>query len=301
MDEQMKPDRAPEETAPDLKTVRETRGLTLQEIFETSRVSLENLAAVENGDFHRLPPPVYARNFIRKYAQAIGVDAKPILGRYEKYLEGLKPPQEGAEVRKPWPETDRRYRFLFMSLAAVIVAGILVSILFLYDQAEKPSAPTPALQSPPAKEMPASAPVTEPAAPAPPTATEPAPAAIPATPVSPAQAPSPASAPTLTPAPDPAAKAALPPAGAGKMYHLIIEARELTWIRITEDRNPSYQALLKPGDRMERMASEFFQLDIGNAGGLNMTFDGKPLGSLGKPGQIIHLRLPERGSERKTP
>ena len=85
------------------------------------------------------------------------------------------------------------------------------------------------------------------------------------------------------------------------MYHLVIEARELTWIRITEDRNPSYQVLLKPGDQIERMASDFFQLDIGNAGGINLTFQGKPLGSLGKQGQIIHMRLPEKGSERKSP
>jgi cytoskeleton protein RodZ len=92
-----------------------------------------------------------------------------------------------------------------------------------------------------------------------------------------------------------------PPAAAGKMYHLVIETRELTWIRITEDRNPPYQALLKPGDKIERMASDYFQLDIGNAGGINLTFQGKSLGSLGKPGQIIHMRLPEKGSDRKTP
>jgi cytoskeleton protein RodZ len=285
MNEQMKPDRAPQETALDLKTVRETRGLSLQEIFETTRVSLENLTAVENGDFHRLPPPVYARNFIRKYTQAVGVDEKPILGRYEKYLESIKPPQEGTEVRKPWPETDRRYRFLFMSLAAVIIAGILVSILFLYDRAEKPA--SPAVQSPPSQEQPA--PVTEAAPDTPATTTGPAPA----------QAPVPAS--TLPPVPDSSAKTVLPPAATGKMYHLVIEARELTWIRITEDRNASYQALLKPGERMERMASEFFQLDIGNAGGLNLTFEGKPLGSLGKSGQIIHMRLPDKESGRKTP
>jgi cytoskeleton protein RodZ len=279
MDEkkEIKPDRAsPQESVLDLKAVRETRGLSLQAIFETTRVGLDNLAAVEDGDYHRLPPPVYARNFIRKYAQAIGVDEKPILNRYERHLESLKPPQEGTEVRKPWPEADRRYRFLFMSLAAVIVAGILVSALFLYDQAGKPPSPAPAVESPPAKVMPAPT-AAVPDAPAQATVAEPVPASA------------------------SVEKPILPPAAAGKMYHLIIDARELTWIRITEDRNPSYQALLKPGDRMERMASDFFQLDIGNAGGINLTFQGKPLGSLGKQGQIIHMRLPEKGSERKSP
>jgi len=267
---------SPQETVLDLKAVREARGLSLPAIFETTRVGLVHLTAVENGDYHRLPPPVYARNFIRKYARAIGIDEKPILDRYEKHLESLKPPQEGTEVRKPWPEADRRYRFLFMSLAAVIVAGILVSALFLYDQAGKPPSPVPAVESPPAQVMPG------------PAQTAPVPDA-------PAQRTASGSAPA------PAEKTILPPAAAGKMYHLILEARELTWIRITEDRNPAYQALLKPGDRIERMASDFFQLDIGNAGGLNLTFQGNPLGSLGKQGQIIHMRLPEKGSEKKSP
>ena len=266
----------PQETFPELKDMREARGLSLQAIFETTRVGLVNLTAVENGDYKRLPPPVYARNFIRKYARAVGIDEKPILDRYEKHLESLKPPQEETEVRKPWPETGRRYRFLFMSLAAVIAAGILVSAIFLYDQGGKPPSPAPVVESPsPAQVIP----VPEQTA---------------AVPNAPAQITASKSAPA------PAEKTILPPAAAGKMYHLVIEARELTWIRITEDRNPSYQALLKPGEKIERMASDYFQLDIGNAGGINLTFQGKPLGSIGKQGQIIHMRLPEKGSERKS-
>jgi cytoskeletal protein RodZ len=267
---------SPQETVLDLKAVREACGLSLQAIFETTRVGLVNLTAVENGDFDRLPPPVYARNFIRKYARAVGIDEKPILDRYEKHLENLKPPQEETEVRKPWPETGRRYRFLFMSLAAVIAAGILVSAIFLYDQGGKPPSPAPVVESPsPAQGIPV-------------------PAQTAAVPNAPAQITASKSAPA------PAGKSILPSAAAGKMYHLVIEARELTWIRITEDRNPSYQALLKPGEKIERMASDYFQLDIGNAGGINLIFQGKPLGSIGKQGQIIHMRLPEKGSERKS-
>jgi cytoskeleton protein RodZ len=83
------------------------------------------------------------------------------------------------------------------------------------------------------------------------------------------------------------------------MLHLVIETRDLSWIRITEDQNPSYQVLLKPGDRIERLASDYFQLDIGNAGGVNLIYQGKSLGSLGKQGEVIHLRLPEKAQEKK--
>ena len=278
----------PQETIQDLKTLREACGLSLPDIFETTRVGLIYLAAVESGEFNRLPPPVYARNFIRKYAWAVGIDEKPIICRYEKYLETLKPVDEGTEIQKPWPETGGRNRFLVASLAAVIIAGALVSALFLYDQAEKPAA---------------LAPVGESLSPAP-LISEPTPsAAVPdlSAPTTAAVTASSNQATTTGSVPPPPGAAIQPPGTAGKMYHLVIEAHELTWIRIAEDRNPAYEALLKPGDKIERMASDYFQLIIGNAGGINLTFQGKLLGNLGKPGQIINMRLPEKGSDRKIP
>jgi len=33
-------------------------------------------------------------------------------------------------------------------------------------------------------------------------------------------------------------------------------------------------------------------MDIGNAGGVRIQFDGKTIENLGKSGQVIHLRLP---------
>lgn len=261
-----------QETVPDLKTLREASGLSLTDIFAQTRVGLINLEAVENGDFDRLPPPVYARDFIRKYARTVGIDEKPILHRYEKYLEGQQPTIEETEIRKPWPETGRRYRFLIASLAAVIIAGVLVSALFLYDKGGKPAGELPS----PAEVIPGPAPA----------ATVPAPSAATTTEGSvPVGAPGPAG----------------PPSTAKDAYRLVIETREPTWIRVTEDRNRTFEAILKPGEKIERTASDHFWLDIGNAGGIDLTFQGKPLGSPGKSGQVLHMRLPEKEPDRKAP
>ncbi len=271
-----------------LKAAREARGLSLNDVFNATRVSKINLSALENYDFDRLPPPVYTRNFIRKYSQAVGVDEKPILDRYEKHMEGLTPPPEETEVQKPWPEDGRRYRFLFGTLAAVIVAGVLVSALYLYDQFGNPVSPvktgesTPQIQAVPAPSVETS-PTTQP---------PPVPESLSTVP------PAPAAAQTA-----PAVPAALPPAASasGKTLHLVIDTKELTWVRITEDRNPSSQFLLKPGDKIERKASDFFLLDIGNAGGINVIFQGKPLENLGNRGQVVHIRLPEKTQEKRSP
>ncbi|MBE0558130.1 MAG: helix-turn-helix domain-containing protein, partial [Proteobacteria bacterium] len=160
----------------DLKAAREARGLSLNDIFQTTRVSAINLQALENGDFKALPPPVYTRSFIRKYARAVGADEKSLLLRYEKYIEGQNPPREDPGVQKPWPETGRRYRFLFGSLAAVIVAGILVYALILYDQSVGTTPSAQPVESPPAAQVkpePAASPVQE--VPAKPTTADPGP------------------------------------------------------------------------------------------------------------------------------
>jgi cytoskeletal protein RodZ len=72
---------------------------------------------------------------------------------------------------------------------------------------------------------------------------------------------------------------------------LIINAIEDTWIRIKADQNPSFQILLKSGEKFERKA-ESFDMDIGNAGGIKIQFKGKNIENLGKSGQVTHLRLP---------
>ncbi len=262
-----------QEVSANLKDVRESRGLSLEAIFAKTRVSVVSLRAIENGDYSLLPPPVYTRNFIRKYALAVGIDAKPLLDGYERHLESLKPAPETAEIQKPWPETGRRYRPLVISLAAMIGIGILAAAVILHEPGVKPPAadpvPEPLVQE---QDTPRSAQGTD---------------------LSDAALPAEAS----EPAPEPTGKPIPPPPAEVKTYRLVVEARELTWVRIVEDEKPPYQVLLKPGEKIERTATDHFQLDIGNAGGIDLNFQGKSLGAVGKRGQIVHMRLPDNGSE----
>lgn len=50
--------------------------------------------------------------------------------------------------------------------------------------------------------------------------------------------------------------------------------------------------VIQRGDIVERSADEAFIVDIGNAGGVDVSFQGKSLGNLGKKGQVVHLKLP---------
>jgi hypothetical protein len=72
---------------------------------------------------------------------------------------------------------------------------------------------------------------------------------------------------------------------------LTIKARAETWLRIAEGSKRPYQILLKPGESVERFAPEF-AVDVGNAAGISLDFQGKTIDNLGKSGEVVHIRLP---------
>lgn len=89
-----------EDFSAELKSTREESGLTIQDIFESTRININFLEAIESGRFDILPD-VYIRLFLRKYGQEIGLDPDDILRRYES--AGGRLPRIPAPVAPPRP------------------------------------------------------------------------------------------------------------------------------------------------------------------------------------------------------
>ena len=283
---------------PDVKALREAKGLSLRDIYERTRISVVNLDAIENRQYHLLPAPVYARTFIKNYALTVGADSKILLGSYEQYLQSLsdhrRQEKEAGKTRRKIKAHYKRGIWLLSATMAVIV---IIFIMSHYDKPGPeivPSQPAPPIQKAPDKKP---AENTPPAAPTPPqalTGKEEADGAkkIPAIP-QPRKEVLPGD--SITPADNSPAKMVRPErpkAAAGKNYHLMLEARERVWLKVREDQNQPEQMTLTAGEKLERYASESFTIDIGNAGGIDIIFQGKSMGNIGKPGQVVHLRLP---------
>lgn len=66
-----------------LRREREMRGISLQEISDTTKVSVRLLEALEAEQFGKLPGGIYARSFIRSYASYIGLDPEQVLAEYQ--------------------------------------------------------------------------------------------------------------------------------------------------------------------------------------------------------------------------
>ena len=284
-----------------LKEKRKALGLTLKDIFQRTRISIVNLEAIENGDLHLLPVPTYTRNFIKTYARTLNIDSKPILESYENYLSSLQiaetPSPENVPENISFLSKIGQYK-AYLWTAAVLIFIVIVS-LFISSRyqpatdinnnlAGKIAAIDPEKKadtlSPSTK---ATVPVNEQAKAIP----QPVSNEINKTKQIPAQSnairqESAATQPRASSAQNTRALASSEEASL-----LIIKATEETWIRIKADQNPSYQILLKPGEKIERKAASF-DMDIGNAGGIKIQFKGKNIENIGKSGEVIHLRLP---------
>ncbi|MDO9559782.1 MAG: DUF4115 domain-containing protein [Syntrophales bacterium] len=283
---------------PDLKALREAKGLSLRDVFERTRISAVNLEAIEKGQFHLLPTPVYARPFIRSYALVIGAESEILLDAYERHLQSLndriRQEQEAGGTRR---KTNGRYkRAIWLLSAAATAAIIVIFVLVRYNQPGPEIVPgqpaAPVQQAPDVKPAETGPPIAQPLPEASPGQEKTVTAVIPkvAQPREVIQARAPA-----TPAdniPVKSVQPEIPKQATEKNYRLFMEAREPVWLRIREDRNQSEQMILKAGETLERFAAESFTVDIGNAGGIDIMFQGKPVGSIGKRGQVVHLRFP---------
>ena len=84
-------------------------------------------------------------------------------------------------------------------------------------------------------------------------------------------------------APEPAAPAV---AMASSALLLEIFAKEQTWLSISPDGRQVFSGVLEPNETKTVEAKESARLKIGNAGGLAVRLNGKPLGDIGPKGQV---------------
>ena len=70
----------------DLRNLRESLGIELEEIFQVTKISPTALAAIENDDLANLPPKIYLISFLKSYAEALQVDPKQVVDGYIKNI-----------------------------------------------------------------------------------------------------------------------------------------------------------------------------------------------------------------------
>jgi cytoskeletal protein RodZ len=70
----------------ELATIRRNRGISLEQIAESTKISVRSLEAIERGEFRKLPGGIYNTSYIKQYARAIDYDETAILAFYHREM-----------------------------------------------------------------------------------------------------------------------------------------------------------------------------------------------------------------------
>jgi cytoskeletal protein RodZ len=94
--------------AEQLRTAREAKNLTVEQVAETTKIRTDHIRALEEGNFNVFSAPIYIRGSVKLYAGALKLDSAALLatlnaelGATEKYSE---PPPLG-ETKKTLLDT----------------------------------------------------------------------------------------------------------------------------------------------------------------------------------------------------
>lgn len=68
----------------DLKKLRKKIGVSLDEIYEATRISISTIKAIEGNDFENLPSALYLKNFLRAYASLVKLEPQMVIDGYLK-------------------------------------------------------------------------------------------------------------------------------------------------------------------------------------------------------------------------
>ncbi len=277
-----------------LRREREMRGITLDEITESTKISRRHLDALEGEHFDQLPGGVFNKGFVRAYARFLGIDEDQAVADYST-ASNEQPEPENKFPLEVHEEPDRDLNPRRSSLPLVFAIAALIGVLVGYgfwikSKPHNPEAVENTHQSAPASSV--NAPQANVPAPSAITPSSSEPIRASAQPAHPAHstpvtkpAPPEAAAVSRSPEPRPAAapgeSADPPPSVKEKAFFVQVKAKEDSWVSIVADGKSVMQRVL-PADKQKKIkAGKTLVLRTGNAGGIEVSFNGHPLGALG--------------------
>ena len=111
---------------------RELRNRRLEEIADTTKVSIQQLRALERGDLNRLPGGIYRRAIVRQYAAAIGLNVEETLRDLASVgggeVDGGGQTREAVAAIRRDAGTSSFPIALWSSAAALVVLGAVATV-----------------------------------------------------------------------------------------------------------------------------------------------------------------------------
>ncbi len=252
-----------------LKRARLEQSLDLCAVAALTKINVKYLEAIESDDRSSLPSSFFYKSFVAQYARALSLDTREIDAEVDRVLSADAPlPLPGYEsvvARDVAPLTSaprfhsRRTYALAATLVLVVVGCSGVYTFWRnWRFASRPSH----LDVQQHKAQHSAAKPTQPA--------EAPPAQVTFAAVNQAAVNR--------------SEEAMPP---GYKVMLDLLAHEATWLSVSSDGKPVFSGILQANQSKTVGGKQFAKMRVGNAAGIEVRLNGKPLGPLGARGQVL--------------
>lgn len=284
-----------------LRSEREKRKLTIEELQERTGIHLSSLHALENDLRQELPADVFVRGFIKLYAKTLEFDPQAALDLFrDKNNSGAKRPESfvspdvlSGESLAESPLFTRKKLFLFLLF---ILLGILAYIVYRYQPLQKlkvfPMLSNELRTAPPESEkLPVGlrdpslkkagsagkTPASEASSP-PPLASSPPETDHTATTATAMKAAAESfSQSSLATKPESEARQQTAASDAPVPHALTATFSQMTWVRTVIDHKQAKEAFFRPGTSASWQAKQNIEIVLGNCSGVSLVFDGTPV------------------------
>ena len=250
-----------------LRRERQAQGREMPEIAEDLCITQRYLRAIEEDDIKSLPGTFFYKSFVKQYATLLGLDESELQAGVDALTVTEEPlPLPGANpkyhpLRQVDPivaDSNRRYfsdRRVGLSVAALAVVLLGCSGFYTWWNKASHTVQAARLQANGVRVIPVSS--------------------------------------TDKPAPTVDVTTETGPDGVNHVV-LNLSATETTWLSITSEGKNIFSGVLEPSQTKTLRASDVAKMKVGNAGGLDVRWNGKLIGPIGPRGQVrVVLFTPE--------
>jgi len=233
-----------------LRAEREKNGLSIKDVEMAISIRALYINAIEEGNYTIVPGEVYLKGFIRNYANYLGLDGQEMVASYRLAQQPLTPEVVETSV-EPEPTVPRKHSTNNNSGKLLIISLLVVCVAGVAWWAFASQSPTKEpLSTKQQEKVPAPVPTA-------PIATQ---SATPTVPASPAQS---------------------------KPVVVIANYSQPCWTSVVADGKTIYEGTPKSGDTITWQAEKNITVTAGNAGGIDITYNGQATTKMGQQGEVL--------------
>lgn len=119
-----------------LKSAREEKNISLAQVSEALKISVERIGFIEASDIHALPPAAFTSGYLKLYSKLVEADEKQVLDSYYQ-ISGEKSVNDSLLTTSDMPQqANSKHPGMRIISFSLIIFGILLIVLWWQDRSE---------------------------------------------------------------------------------------------------------------------------------------------------------------------